>query len=220
MKPAEATVFVVDDDDAVCRALTRLIQSLGLRAQSYTSAQQFLDAYREGQPGCLVLDVRMPGLSGLELQEHLARESIDVPIIFITGHGDVPMSVRAMKSGALDFIQKPFNDQVLLDAIQHALAQDAADRRRKAERMAIQERFQSLTQRERQVLRLVVAGRLNKQIAAELKASEKTIKVHRGRMMKKMKANSVADLVRKAEAIGIGESALHQSPHGVRPKRS
>ncbi len=202
---SDGTVFIIDDDQGVCKALCRLIQSVGLQAKAFASAQEFLDAYQSADPGCLVLDVRMPGLSGLELQDLLAARNIHIPIIFITGHGDVPMSVKAMKDGALDFIQKPFSDQVLLDAVQTALAKDAAARRKNAERDAILQCFNCLTPREREVLRLVVAGRLNKQIAVELSASEKTIKVHRGRVMKKMQAASLADLVLRAEVIGIAQ---------------
>lgn len=202
MKP-QSTVFVVDDDEGVCRALRRLIESLGLTVETFTSAADFLQQGDPSRPGCLVLDVRMPGPSGLELQAELARRNVRIPIIFITAHGDVPMSVHAMKAGAVDFIQKPFREQVLLDAVQRAIARDEAGRQTQADRDVVLARLERLTPRERQVMRLVAAGRLNKQIARELGASEKTIKVHRGRVMQKMEAGSLADLVLQAQTVGL-----------------
>ncbi len=200
---AVPTVFVVDDDDSVRRALRRLIQSVGLTVRTHASAAEFLAAYDANMPGCLVLDVRMPGLSGLDLQASFTERDITLPVIFITGHGDIPMSVRAMKAGALDFLAKPFNDQVLLDAIQRALAQDAEARRERAERDSVARRLESLTPRERQVMSRIVCGLTNRQVAAELGASEKTIKVHRARVMRKTQVNSLAELVLLAQAAGI-----------------
>jgi FixJ family two-component response regulator len=202
MQP-EPTVFVVDDDEAVCRALGRLIESMGLAVETFPSANEFLDRYQPSRSGCLVLDMRMPGMSGLELQTALAERNGYLPIIFITAHGDVPMSVQAMKGGAVDFIQKPFNEQTLLDAIHKAIAHDAETRRKRGDRDIILQRLQRLTPRERDVLQRVVAGRLNKQIAMELSASEKTIKIHRARVMRKMEADSLADLVLQAQMAGI-----------------
>jgi len=199
-----AVVFVVDDDDSVRKALSRLIRSAGVDVESFPSAAAFLDHTPPDRPTCLVLDVRMPGQSGLHLQETLRQAAREMPIIFLTGHGDVPMSVRAMKAGAVDFLQKPVNDRTLLDTIQRALERDRATRAEDKERQAVQRRVDSLTPREREVLTLVVAGLLNKQIGAQLGASEKTIKVHRGRVMQKMQAGSVADLVRLAKRVGIG----------------
>ena len=197
------TVFVVDDDPSIRRALTRVIQSVGLATETYPGAQPFLDAYQPARPGCLVLDIRMPHLDGLELQALLDRQGFEIPIIFITGHGDVRTSVRAMKLGAVDFLQKPFSDQDLLEAIKRALARDADLRQMHAVRNEIARRFERLTPREREVFALVTIGKMNKNIAAELGASEKTIKVHRGRVMEKMQAESLAELVRLAQAGGL-----------------
>jgi len=198
-----AVVYVVDDNDSVRKSLARLIGSVGLDVETFSSASAFMERRLPGRPGCLVLDVRLSGSSGLDLQSTLGEAQRDLPIIFITGYGDVPMTVRAMKGGALDFLQKPYNDQDLLDAIQRALVQSREALAESAERKELQHRVDSLTSREREVLMLVVTGMLNKQIAAELGAAEKTIKVHRGRMMKKMQANSVAELVRMAEKVGV-----------------
>jgi FixJ family two-component response regulator len=200
---SDALVYVVDDDPSVCRALCRLIHSVGLGAIPLQSAQAFLDHPRPDGPACLVLDVRMPGLSGLDLQTRLGEARQTIPIIFITGHGNVPTSVRAMKGGAIDFLQKPFNDDELLGVIQRALALSRQARSEIAAREETQRRLRTLTPREQQVLELVVDGRLNKQIAAELGAAEKTIKVHRGRVMQKMQANSVAELVRMTKKIAL-----------------
>lgn len=200
---AKGIVFVVDDDDAVRRALERLIKSVGLTVETFASAQEFLRRDPPEGPACVVTDVRMPGLSGLDLQKELADADLSMPIVFMTGHGTVPMSVRAMKAGAVDFLQKPVDEQVLLDAIHQALEKGSREQRTLAEQAEIQERIESLTAREREVFEHVVSGKLNKQIAADLGASEKTIKVHRGRVMQKMQADSLADLVRMAERVGI-----------------
>jgi len=196
-------VFVVDDDAGVRRMISRMVCSVGLRAETYASVQEFLDLYDRDETSCLVLDVRMPGLSGLDLQEHLAAIGAPLPIIFITGHGDVSMGVRAMKRGAADFIEKPFQDQVLLDAIHAALVRAAELRTATAARDDARNRLMTLTPRERQVLTLVVAGKLNKQIAAELGTAEQTIKMHRGRLMRKMGADSLPARVRLAQLASV-----------------
>jgi len=201
MITAKATVFVVDDDASVRKALARSIQTANLNVKVFASAREFLDQGPPDGPGCLVLDVRMPGLSGLELQAELNSRNIRIPIIFITGHGDIPMSVKAMKGGATNFLTKPFEIAKLLEAIREALKQDKGLHASRLESAEAQRRIQTLTPRERQVLGLVVKGRLNKQIADELGASERTIKVHRGRVMYKMEVKSVADLVRIAERL-------------------
>ena len=198
MKPEEAVVFVVDDDPAVREALCGLIRSVGLRAEAFASAQDFLNSPRPDAAACLVLDVRMPGLSGLDLQRELAGR---IPIIFITGHGDIPMSVRAMKAGAAEFLPKPFRDQDLLDAIGQALERDQAARKERAALTEIRGRYDTLTAREREVAPLIVRGMLNKQAAAELGISEITVKVHRRNVMRKMKAGSLAELVRILEQL-------------------
>jgi FixJ family two-component response regulator len=198
------TVFVVDDDDSVRKSLVRLLKSMGFPAKAYASAREFLDDWRNDPgPGCLVLDIQLPGLNGLELQEKLRGSVPPIPIIFITGHGDIPMSVRAMKSGAVDFLAKPFQDEDLLRAIKEAIARDEARRALGDERDAVAELYTALTPREREVMALVVVGLPNKRIAAELGTSEKTIKVHRGRVMEKMKVQSVADLVRASQKLGF-----------------
>jgi FixJ family two-component response regulator len=203
MTAPEATVFVVDDDPSVRRGIARLVKSAGYTSQGFPSAREFLDAELPQCPGCLVLDVRMPGPSGLDLQDELAARGISIPIIFITGHGDVPTSVRAMKAGAVDFLEKPFEDQALLDLIRRSIARDREKRAEHARIDSIRERIDSLTPREREVFELVITGMLNKQIAYDLGASEKTIKVHRGRVMRKMGVESVAELVRLAQQVGI-----------------
>jgi FixJ family two-component response regulator len=203
MKEAEATVFVIDDDESIREALKDLIESVGLHVETFTSAQQFLQSQRANAPGCLVLDVRLPGLSGLDLQRQLAAANIHTPIIFVTGHADISMTVRAMKGGAVEFLTKPFRDQDLLDAIRQALDLDRVERAEQTETAELRTRFDSLTPRESQVLRLVTTGLLNKQIAARLGTSEITIKQHRHQVMQKMQAESLADLVRMAQKLGI-----------------
>jgi FixJ family two-component response regulator len=203
MKTGDPIVFVVDDDSSMREALTDLITSVGLLVEAFKSAREFLEHMRHDTPACLVLDVRLPGLSGLDLQRELARTEAPIPIIFITGHGDIPMSVRAMKEGAMEFLAKPFRDQDLLDAIQHALEIDRAARQERSLVADMRRRYESLTNREREVMRLVVSGLLNKQIAGELGSSEVTVKMHRGQVMRKMKAQSIVELLRMAEKIGI-----------------
>ena len=196
-------IFVVDDEPSVCVSLKRLLQSIGLEARTYTSAQEFLRSARPDAPGCLVLDVRLPGLSGLDLQQELAVAKIDLPVIFITGHGDIPMTVRAMKAGAVEFLIKPFREEELLEAIQRGIKQSRVVRQHDAVMRILQKRYALLTPREREVFPRVTSGLPNKQIAAQLGASEKTIKVHRGQVMQKMKAESLADLIRMAAKLGV-----------------
>jgi RNA polymerase sigma factor (sigma-70 family) len=203
MTEMQPIVCIVDDDASVRDALKRLVHSVGLRVELFDSAQEFFKRQRPDVPSCLVLDVRMPGISGLDLQRQLADANVHIPIVFITGHGDIPMSVRAMKAGAIEFLTKPFRDQDLLDAIQVALERDRATRQRESEIAALRERFESLTLREREVVTRVVSGMLNKQIAAEIGITENTVKVHRSRAMEKMQAQSLAALVKMLERLDI-----------------
>ncbi len=206
MNEAAPIVFVVDDEPAVCISLKRLLRTVGLEARTYASAQEFLRCDRPDAPGCLVLDVRLPGLSGLDLQQELTAAKIDLPVIFITGHGDIPMSVRAMKAGAVEFLTKPFREQELLEAIHRGIEQNRVMRQNSAELRILQGRYALLTPREREVFPRVTRGLLNKQIAAELGTSEKTIKVHRGQVMQKMKAASLAHLIQMAEKLGVSSN--------------
>ena len=203
MKTGEPIVFVVDDDPSVRETLAELIASIGLSVLTFKSAREFLESRRPDAPACLVLDVRLPGLSGLELQRELLRIEAPIPIIFITGHGDIPMTVRAMKEGAVEFLAKPFRDQDLIDAIQHAIEIDRVARQERTIVTEVRRCYESLTKREREVMKLIVSGLLNKQIAAQLGSSETTVKMHRGQIMHKMKAQSAVQLARMAEKIGI-----------------
>ena len=203
MREATPIVFVVDDEPSVCLSMTRLLRSVGLEARTFTSAQEFLLSDRPDAPGCLILDVRLPGFSGLELQERLAAEKVDLPIIFVTGFGDIPMSVRAMKAGAVEFLTKPFREQDLLEAIQRCIEQQRIVRLLSAEVRMLQQRYALLTPREREVFPCVTSGLINREIGAQLGTSEKTIKVHRGQVMLKMKAKSLAQLIHMAERLGL-----------------
>ena len=204
MKPAGVpTVFIIDDDRGMRQAIEDLVESVGLRAETFASGEEFLSRRHTGGPSCLVLDVRLPQMSGLDFQRRLIETGMQIPIIFVTAHGDIPMSVRALKSGAVEFLTKPFRDQDLLDAIQQALQHDRTAQEQQAEIHALQERYHALTPRERQVMALVVSGMLNKQIASEIGASEATVKIHRGNVMHKMQAGSVVDLVRMADKVKL-----------------
>ena len=203
MTETKPIVFVVDDDLSVRRSTERLIRSIGLEVQTFTSAREFLKSSRPKGPACLVLDVRMPGLSGMDLQRELARSEIHIPIIFITAHGDIPMSVRAMKAGAVEFLTKPVRSRILLDAIRAAIDRDRTASNERSEIEALRQRYEQLTPREREVLLLVAAGLLNKQVAGKLATTERTIKFHRAHIMQKTHAESVADLVRMVEKLGI-----------------
>jgi len=200
---AQPVVYVIDDDPSIREALAGLLRSVGLDVKLFSSTQQFLDYPRPDAPGCLVLDVRLPGVGGLDLQSQLVRSDIHLPVVFITGHGDIPMSVQAMKAGAIEFLTKPFRDQELLDAIQLGIERDRRRRRDGEVVRELQGRFQSLTAREREIMAHVVTGRMNKQIASDLDVSEITVKVHRGHVMRKMGAGSLAELVRMADKLGI-----------------
>jgi FixJ family two-component response regulator len=203
MREAESIVFIIDDDPLYRASTERLVLSVGFSVQSFQSAGDFLSSQRPNVPSCLILDVRLPGSSGLDLQRELAEAGVHLPIIFATGHGDIPMSVQAMKAGAVEFLTKPFRDQTLLDAIRQAIERDEVARQQRARNTDLRRRYESLGPREREVFKCVVSGMLNKQIADELGATERTIKFHRGHIMRKMQVRSLVELVRMAEALGI-----------------
>ena len=203
MKDPAPMVFGVDDDDSVRNSLERLIRSVGMQVQTFAKAESFLSHGQYEGPCCLVLDVRMPGLSGLDLQEELAKSGLTLPIIFITGHGTIPMSVKVMRAGAIDFLEKPFEDQALLDLIKHSLECDKKSKKENTQKHAIHERFKTLSPREQQVMALVVTGKANREVASEVGISERTVKAHRGQVMRKMEAESLADLVRMAEEVPL-----------------
>ena len=203
MSEPESIVFVVDDDPSVRRSIKRLIESVGLQVELFGSPREFLAGKLPNLPSCLVLDIRLPGISGLDFQGQLTKANIQIPIIFITAHGDIPMTVRAMKAGAVEFLTKPFRNQDLLDSVHFALERDRTRRQQDAELAVLRERFESLGPREREVVALVVSGMLNKQIAAQIGIAENTVKVHRSRAMEKMQANSLADLVKMIERLQV-----------------
>ena len=208
MKEVESIVFIIDDDPLYRASTERLVRSVGFSVQSFQSARDFVGSRRPNVPSCLILDVRLPGLSGLDLQRELAEAGVHLPIIFVTGYGDIPMSVQAMKAGAVEFLTKPFRDQVLLDAIRQAIERDRVARQQRARDANLRRRYESLGPREHEVFKCVVSGMLNKQIADELGATERTIKFHRGHIMRKMQEKSLAELVRMAEALGIASREL------------
>src|SRR5690349_20104984 len=203
MNGDDSVVYIIDDDSSMCEALTRLVGTVGLRAQGFQSPQEFLRTKRPDAPSCLVLDVRLPGLSGLDLQQELAKNDPPIQIVFMTAHGDIPMAVQALKAGAVDFLTKPFRDQQLIHAVQQAIEHDRVARHQRADLAELRRRYEALTQREREVMALVVTGMLNKQIAAQLHTSEATVKAHRAQLMRKMEADSVAKLVRIAEGLSV-----------------
>jgi len=203
MRDSRPLVYVIDDDESVRRSIKRLLKAHGFRAEAFPSADDFLSLASAKHPSCLVLDLSLPGMSGIDLQKEMERRKFDIPIVFITGHGDIPTSVKAMKGGAVDFLPKPFSAKALLEAVGLAMAQAHGDEKRRFERTEVEKRVRTLTPRELEVMKLVIKGMLNKQIASELGTSIKTIKVHRGRVMQKMQVESVADLVRLAQKAGI-----------------
>jgi FixJ family two-component response regulator len=211
VNPETPVAFVIDDDISVRESLKNLLRSVGMKVQTFGSAQEFLASARPDAPACLVLDVRLPGASGLDLQRQLADANVQIPIIFVTGHGDIRMSVRAMKAGAIEFLTKPFRDQELLDAIQQALERNRADRQERSEIAEVRKHYGSLTAREQEVLQCVTRGMVNKQIGAQLNISEATVKLHRGNVMHKMGAGSLADLIRMAEKLGTKPDNGHST---------
>jgi FixJ family two-component response regulator len=215
LKESNQVVLVIDDDRSVREAITSLIKAVGLSCQTFASGHEFLEAELPDVPRCLVLDVRLPGLSGLNVQRELSERQIQIPIIFVTGYGDIPMTVQAMKAGAVEFLTKPFRDQDLLDAIEQAIQRDRLARSQRTELSELEEHYELLTPREREVMELVVAGRLNKQIAVELEISEKTVNVHRAQAMQKMRADSLAELVRMSEKLRLSLARPQEHWHGT-----